>query len=335
MPESKPKKSSKVSPAKKTARAKKITDITKPSGPSKSSRSIIVNNRPIMHDPMVSAGDKAEDPVLEPSEETKVEVKRLGKKISPENGSTTSSQAAPKDDAKTEGLKTVQPISPDFSEADTESKDDDSGPKEKLLNLDEKPSSKNLTDLLTDNQAEVADKKEQPADKEADDKTTDAGETNSQNESAANDSAKQSDEAETKEAESLKDKSDDTAPEPSKTDQDASEGQSESPDMSKVEPGKTSVDNPTEEESDATDTEGADKTQPKPPKGRQLTAEQAKAIESGRYFLPIQTADNRRARRDAIIFAILGIVLVLVWLDVLLDANLISLGGIQPLTNFL
>lgn len=332
MTESKPKKT--TTKASKT-KPNKIADVTKPAAPSKSSRSIIVNNRPIMRDPMVAASDEVSIPDIEPGQGTKVEVKRLGKEIKPESSAETPSLAPSKDDAKKEEPKTVQPITPDFSEVDDKSKDDT--PSEKLINLDEKPAPQNLADLLTDgktDQTAKADKKEEEATtkEEATDQVSDSDKA-SPNEPAVDNAASQPDEAKTKEEKPKEKPTKNT--EASESTLDTNEDKPAPTDMTKVEPGKTSVDDPTEDESETTGGEGGDKNQLKPPKGRQLTAEQAKAIESGKYFLPIQTADNRRARRDTIIFVILGIVLILIWLDVLLDANLISLGGIKPVTDFL
>jgi hypothetical protein len=66
----------------------------------------------------------------------------------------------------------------------------------------------------------------------------------------------------------------------------------------------------------------------------ELTPEQQKAFDKGEYFLPIVTTETRRLRLE-IVLAVLFIIIVLaVWLDIMLDAGLLHVSGIQPLTHF-
>jgi hypothetical protein len=65
-----------------------------------------------------------------------------------------------------------------------------------------------------------------------------------------------------------------------------------------------------------------------------LTPEQIQEIEAGQYFLPIQTAESRRIRREVVAAIIFVVVLTLVWLDVMLDANLLHIGNLHAVTNF-
>lgn len=69
-------------------------------------------------------------------------------------------------------------------------------------------------------------------------------------------------------------------------------------------------------------------------KSGDLTAEQQKAIENGEYFLPITTAETKRLRREIIIAVLLVLAMIAIWLNVMLDANLLELNGIKPLTDF-
>ncbi|MGH7142335.1 MAG: hypothetical protein ACREF5_02600 [Candidatus Saccharimonadales bacterium] len=63
-------------------------------------------------------------------------------------------------------------------------------------------------------------------------------------------------------------------------------------------------------------------------------AELEKIIDSKKYFLPINSVEHRKDTRQAISVLILVILLALVWLDLILDAGLIRLGGIHAVTNF-
>jgi hypothetical protein len=59
-----------------------------------------------------------------------------------------------------------------------------------------------------------------------------------------------------------------------------------------------------------------------------------KLADSRQYVLPINTVERRRNRRAILIGGILALILILAWLDIALDAGLIRLGGLQPITNF-
>lgn len=89
---------------------------------------------------------------------------------------------------------------------------------------------------------------------------------------------------------------------------------------------------PDSPETTAVDENGKPKRQTQ--KSGQLTSEQKKAIETGQYFLPITTTETRRLRREIAIAAVVVILLIAVWLNIMLDAGIISIGGIEPLTDF-
>lgn len=63
-------------------------------------------------------------------------------------------------------------------------------------------------------------------------------------------------------------------------------------------------------------------------------AEVAKLSESHKYYLPITTVENRNNRRAVVIGVIVSILLILAWINIALDAGLISLGGVKAFTNF-
>ncbi len=59
-----------------------------------------------------------------------------------------------------------------------------------------------------------------------------------------------------------------------------------------------------------------------------------KLVDSKRYFLPINTIEKRRSKRFVAAGILLSLVLVVAWGDIALDAGLIQLPGIKPLTHF-
>jgi hypothetical protein len=59
-----------------------------------------------------------------------------------------------------------------------------------------------------------------------------------------------------------------------------------------------------------------------------------KLIDSKKYELPINSVETRRSKRVVIIGIVLSILLVLAWLDIALDASLIQVDGIKPVTHF-
>lgn len=76
------------------------------------------------------------------------------------------------------------------------------------------------------------------------------------------------------------------------------------------------------------------KSKQKEKKSGELTVEQQQAFESGEYFLPITTAETKRLRREIIFATLFVTVLIVVWLDIMLDAGLLQVGGLKAVTNF-
>lgn len=59
-----------------------------------------------------------------------------------------------------------------------------------------------------------------------------------------------------------------------------------------------------------------------------------KLVESKKYFLPINSVEKRRSKRVVAFGVVLSILLIVAWLDIALDAGLVKLGGLKPLTHF-
>lgn len=59
-----------------------------------------------------------------------------------------------------------------------------------------------------------------------------------------------------------------------------------------------------------------------------------KLAESKQYFLPINAQEKRRTKRFVVLGVLLSVLLALAWVDVALDAGLIQLGSVKPVTHF-
>lgn len=59
-----------------------------------------------------------------------------------------------------------------------------------------------------------------------------------------------------------------------------------------------------------------------------------KLVDDKKYFLPINAVEQRRTARVTVLGIILAILLVAVWVDIALDAGLINIAGLHPLTHF-
>jgi hypothetical protein len=58
-----------------------------------------------------------------------------------------------------------------------------------------------------------------------------------------------------------------------------------------------------------------------------------KLVDSKKYFLPINAVEQRRSRRFVALGIILSLLLIVAWVDIALDAGLISLPAIKPATH--
>ena len=63
-------------------------------------------------------------------------------------------------------------------------------------------------------------------------------------------------------------------------------------------------------------------------------AEIQKLVEAKQYFLPVNAVEKRRSQRVVILGIVLSVVLALAWADIALDAGLIQIGGVKPVTHF-
>lgn len=59
-----------------------------------------------------------------------------------------------------------------------------------------------------------------------------------------------------------------------------------------------------------------------------------KLVDSKKYFLPINAVEQRRNARTATAGILLALILIVLWVDIALDAGLIHLGGLKAVTHF-
>jgi hypothetical protein len=103
---------------------------------------------------------------------------------------------------------------------------------------------------------------------------------------------------------------------------------------------------PEQESANDEEDEGQDDDQPSAERTEQKEDEEAvrkeaerraevqKIITSRKYYLPINAVGKRRAKRYVILGIVLIVILVAAWVDVALDAGMIHVHGIKPLTHF-
>jgi len=59
-----------------------------------------------------------------------------------------------------------------------------------------------------------------------------------------------------------------------------------------------------------------------------------KILDSKTYYLPINAVEKRKTKRFILLGIALSILLILVWINIALDAGLINIDGVSPLTHF-
>jgi hypothetical protein len=59
-----------------------------------------------------------------------------------------------------------------------------------------------------------------------------------------------------------------------------------------------------------------------------------KLIDGKQYFLPINTVEKRKSKRFVALGIVLSLLLAVAWADIALDAGLIDIQGVKPVTHF-
>jgi hypothetical protein len=130
---------------------------------------------------------------------------------------------------------------------------------------------------------------------------------------------------------------------PTVPDHDPKPDKPETPETDEAKPDTAKDDKPAEEKPE-TDTDTEEAAPSKEDNAKQEEAEATKQAghqaaidklaDSKQYYLPINTVEKRRSKRFVAIGIILSLLLILAWADIALDAGLIHLSGIKPLTHF-
>jgi hypothetical protein len=109
------------------------------------------------------------------------------------------------------------------------------------------------------------------------------------------------------------------------------------------EPATTSTDTkenqPAEDETPPTENDTKPQPEPKPghdtgPNQTKHGADIQKLIDSRKYELPINAVEKRKTKRFVVLGVFLAILLALAWADIALDAGLVKVSGIKPVTHF-
>lgn len=89
-------------------------------------------------------------------------------------------------------------------------------------------------------------------------------------------------------------------------------------------------------------TDKSDKVEPTDPDAKTETekakqeadAALQKLIESKKYFLPINALEKRRSKQFVALGIFLSLILIIAWADIALDAGLLHINNIKPITHF-
>lgn len=107
----------------------------------------------------------------------------------------------------------------------------------------------------------------------------------------------------------------------------APEAQPEKAEPSKEEPASLDAPLPDKKKPAKTDEDEAEAK-------KKREAELEKLVENKKYYLSINSVEKRRTKRAITIGVVLCLLLGAVWLDVALDAGILKLQGVKPLTHF-
>ncbi len=326
---------------KKPAANKKIIDV-KPGGDGSSgtSRAIIVNNRPILKDPMMAEindlvnGKTPEESTAEESSNdssTAITVKRPAK-------------IEPLSDEEVDTKDPQTTVKADDDRGDSKTDTANEKPAEATAMTDKKVATNPNPAPNSDSDGDATNESDNKEIKESKEETSSAPEQDSVGKQTAAVNKPKTIEplTETPPEEADTKNTDDAEPVTAEVNTPStSEEAGESPEDDSLLPGRSTfaAANEPAAGTDAASDElqlGKDGKPKKSnsPTGGDLTPEQQKAVETGEYFLPIRTAESRRVRKELIGAVLFVLILIVIWLDIMLDAGLLRIGNLKPLTNF-
>ncbi|HSW85521.1 MAG TPA: hypothetical protein VLF79_02835 [Candidatus Saccharimonadales bacterium] len=286
--------------SKKSSAGKKINDVSKPGKtvPSGNSKSVIITNRPIIQDPMVTPEATTGAPVLPGAEKQESESSAPTPKISKPAGELKIKPIAEEVETK-DSESTSEPESTKESDTTEESElpNNTSEPEDTTKSFEKSPDEAkpvDTSDIETKAlEAPTSDKK--IADVKPPEKSTDpAAETVTVAAADSKSNAKEDD---------------------------------GSDDHSKDE---NQIDKSTSEIADAEQAKAAAEVEAQAKKDEAID----KLAETKQYYLPIDTVEKKRSRRVVALGIFLSLLLIVAWADIALDAGLIKIEGIKPVTHF-
>jgi hypothetical protein len=299
--------------------APKLFDVSRPgkSAPSSTSRPVIITNRPVLKDPMVIKVDTGEDntATTETSASSsemkhKVDIQPLHIDLSevlPPSAPEVKKDSKKADDKPAEEKVEVEtPLEDDKPEEETPAKDEKQDDKVAPTEPEE-PATDN--EEPKDDAESVTVKVDKPVDKPADNAPKTTGEKViappvHDTEAAAEPTEKPAEES--------------PAPETPTVEEDSFTSNEDEPSLD-------NNDRPVLSEKEAKATEAAKKK----------AEEQEKIIASGEFYLPINSVEKRRTRRNMILGLLFIVILVAIAALAAWDAGIFSIPGYQAPTNYL
>lgn len=117
---------------------------------------------------------------------------------------------------------------------------------------------------------------------------------------------------------------------------------SPNPDVNSEDAPTSSPDKPQEEDIDANSSKTNKKNTPTPEDSEEKEAKQKaehdanlqKVVDAKTYYLPINAVEKRKTKRFVILGVLLSIFLIMIWINIALDAELVQIDGVTPITHF-
>ena len=290
---------------KKPAGSKAIMDVAHPgkSAPSANSKSVITGNRPLLKDPMMVDGTASQNDKSADSSLASVSNKSVAQPLTAplldndKQAKTDSPEAASPSEDPTSAAEPAETASSEPATTDEKGADE---PSELSDSISPDPS----PEAQVATETEAVETPEKPANNDA--ATV-----------PDNDSVDDQPKADKPEPET-----------PTKPDQ---------PDQPPSDETDGAESKPAEADTGEATSQSKEKAKQAEAETNQEAQRQAaidKLADSKKYYLPINAVEKRRSRRFVILGIILSLLLIVAWADIALDAGLIHVNGIKPVTHF-
>jgi|GEM_PF-586540 len=318
---------------KKAKADSKVFDVNKPgkSAPSASSKPIIITNRPVLQDPMM-VGDGSQEESAQPSAPSlpsqRIKIEPIH--LTSDNEPVDPAPATPK--PKPAG-KSIETLLADHQANKTEAKAPEPSPSESGIEPVK------TTATPAENIAEPAPETPEQAEATVETKSEIKAEADKSTEASPDAAPEPSSEVAEPPA-AATDKSEAAEPptiSKSETEEEAASTTADEPEVGEA-------DTSTKGNEEGSDTATSPTSTPKSPLDKKgeaaLEAATAKRneeidelVESHKYYLPINQVEKRKNKRYALLGALLIVLLGIAWADIALDAGIIHISGVKPLTH--